>query len=88
MKLQNIICTVLLLCATSVYAADTKTVSLKVEGMTCESCVKKLKKQLSGLCSELQVFLKEEKAVCTYGGSVTTEQIIAEANKTGFQVSL
>jgi len=62
--------------------------TLKIDGMTCDSCVNKVKKQLSGVCHEVHVDLKNGEGMCHYDDPITQEQILSEAQKTGFQVSV
>jgi copper chaperone CopZ len=62
-----------------------KTLRMKIEGMTCGFCVKKLEGQVSSLCKGgLTVDLAKGEGVCRYEAPVTIDQILAEANKTGF----
>lgn len=68
-------------------AAEEQTLKLKIEGMTCGMCEAKVKQQLSSVCKEITVDRGEGKGVCKYESPVTPDQILAEANKTGFKTT-
>lgn len=76
-----------LLVAGVVSAGKSHQAKLKIEGMTCGMCAAKVKKQLKALCSEMSVDVAGGEGVCTYQEPVTVEQIVEEANKTGFKTS-
>lgn len=66
--------------STAGFAAD-KTVTLKVEGMTCESCpymVKKAVKKLKGI-QKIDVTLATQKAVVSFDDSQTSLEAITKA---------
>lgn len=87
---QSIILTasLFLLLAGALLAAESHQAKLKIEGMTCSVCVGKVKKQLKNLCQEIRVDLAKGEGLCTYQSPVTVEQIVSEANKTGFKTSV
>lgn len=68
-------------------AAGEQTLKMKIEGMTCGICEAKVKKQLSLLCKEITIDREKGKGVCKYGPPTTPDQIVQEANKTGFKTS-
>lgn len=69
-------------------AGEPQTLRLKIEGMTCGMCEAKVKQQLSSVCKEISIDRGEGKGLCTYEPPVTPDQIIAEANRTGFKTTL
>ena len=70
---------------------ETKTVTLKVTGMTCMSCsnhVMKALEKVEGVIEPL-VEYKEDRAVVTFNPKLTTVEAIIEAiNKTPYKASL
>lgn len=68
-------------------AAGEQTLKMKIEGMTCGMCEAKVKKQLSSLCKEIMIDREKGEGVCKHEASVTPDQILSEANKTGFKTS-
>ncbi len=84
---QIIIAMMVMLLPSLLSAAEPQTLKMKIEGMTCGMCEAKVKKQLSSLCKEITVDREKGEGVCTYESPTTTEQIIQEANKTGFKTS-
>ena len=70
---------------------ETKTVTLKVTGMTCMSCsnhVMKALEKVEGVIEPL-VEYKEDRAVVTFSPKLTTVEAIIEAiNKTPYKASL
>lgn len=71
-----------------VFADGLKTVTMKIEGMTCSHCVKQVESQLSSLCKDLKIDLEKGEGICRYAPPTTPDQIVAEANKTGFKTTL
>lgn len=67
---------------------ETKTLTLKIEGMTCGACAKKVKRELSKVCDEASVDLQKGEGVCKYQDPVTPDQILKEAKKSGFAISV
>lgn len=78
----------LLLLSNPVVADELKTVTMKIEGLTCDHCVSEVESKLSSLCKNLKVDFKTGEGVCQYVPPVTSDQIVAEANKTGFKTTL
>lgn len=68
-------------------AGETQTLKMKIEGMTCGYCVKKVESQLFPLCKELLIDWEKGEAVCKYEPPMMPEQILSEANKTGFKTT-
>lgn len=68
-------------------AEEPQTLRMKIEGMTCGACAAKVKRQLSSLCKEVTINLEKGEGICQYEASVTPDQIVEEANKTGFKTS-
>lgn len=77
-----------LLLAGAAHAEESRQAKLKIEGMTCSVCVAKVKKQLKPLCQEIRVDLSKGEGLCTYQAPVTVDQIVSEANKTGFKTTV
>ena len=69
-------------------AEELKTARVKIEGMTCGMCAKKVESQLSSLCKEVKVDREKGEGVCKYAPPTTPEQIVAEANKAGFKTTV
>jgi len=70
-----------------VFAGEPQSLKMKIEGMTCGFCEKKVKSQLSSLCKDLSIDREKGEAVCKYEPPATLEQILSEANKTGFKTT-
>lgn len=68
-------------------AGEPQTLKMKIEGMTCGLCEAKVKKQLSPLCKEITINQEKGEGVCKYESPATPDQILSEANKTGFKTS-
>lgn len=68
-------------------AGEPQSLKLKIESMTCGMCEAKVKQQLSSVCKEITVDRGEGKGVCKYESPVTPDQILSEANKTGFKTT-
>ena len=72
-------------------AADAKTVTLNVEGMTCGSCtvtVRTVLKKLDGV-QDATVQLKEKRAIVQYDASkVTPDKMVEAINKAGYKASV
>lgn len=68
-------------------AAGEQTLKIKIEGMTCGMCEAKVKKQLSLLCKEITIDREKGEGICKHEPSVTPDQILSEANKTGFKTT-
>ncbi len=68
-------------------AAEPQILKMKIEGMTCGACSAKVEKKLSPLCKEVKVDHKKGEGICKYESPTTTEQILQEANKTGFRTT-
>jgi copper chaperone CopZ len=69
------------------FAGEPQSLKMKIEGMTCGMCEAKVKSQLSSFCKELSVDRDKGEAVCRYEPPATPEQILSEANKTGFKTT-
>lgn len=78
---------VLLLLSVQLFAAEKQALKMKIEGMTCGMCEAKVKKQLSSVCKEVVIDREKGEGVCSYQAPVTVEQILSEANKTGFKTT-
>lgn len=74
--------------STLAFAEDLKTATMKIDGMTCKHCVGQVEIQLSSLCKHLTIDLEKGEGVCQYAPPVTPEQIVTEANKTGYKTTL
>lgn len=76
----------LLLPALTSAGSEVRTLKMKIEGMTCGMCVKKVEYKLAPLCKkELSVDLKKGEGLCRYETPVTEWQVLTEANKTGLK---
>lgn len=72
-------------------AADTLTVTLKVEGMTCGGCVLGVRKVLGKLdgVGKTEVSYEKQRAVVTYDSvNVTVEQMIAAIKTLGYKATV
>ncbi|MDR2397386.1 MAG: heavy-metal-associated domain-containing protein [Spirochaetaceae bacterium] len=63
------------------------TTSLKIEGMSCEHCVKHVKTALEGIAGvgSAQVSLKENSALVEHGPEVTQEALTAAIIEAGYE---
>jgi len=84
---QIITAIVVLLLPGLLSAAEPQILKLKIEGMTCGMCEAKVKKQLSSVCVTSSADSKKGEGTCVPKAGVTPEQILQEANKTGFKTS-
>ncbi len=70
---------------------DLKEITLKVEGMTCDHCVRRVTKgltQIDGI-SEVEVSLEDKQAKFKYDPSlVAMNDVIAKINDLGYEASL
>ncbi|AEF80887.1 heavy-metal-associated domain-containing protein [Leadbettera azotonutricia] len=62
---------------------------LKVEGMTCEHCVKHVKEALEGVAGvkSAKVSLKDKSAKVDHSDSVTPEKLKAAVTEAGFEAA-
>ncbi|PIR19981.1 MAG: hypothetical protein COV45_08380 [Deltaproteobacteria bacterium CG11_big_fil_rev_8_21_14_0_20_47_16] len=67
--------------------AASQTLQMNIDGMTCGNCAAKVKKTLAPICKEVTVNLKAGTGTCIYDAPVTAEQVLAEAQKTGFTIT-
>ncbi len=86
-RINLFIVMVLVLLAGSLVAGEQQTLKMKIEGMTCGMCEAKVKKQLSSLCKEITIDREKGEGVCKHEASITPDQILLEANKTGFKTT-
>jgi mercuric transport protein len=80
--MKQIIFILTVVVAFSLTAADkTKTVSLNIKGMTCESCVGTVQKALKGVegVKEAKVDLKSNTATVTLASAKTTADVLIKA---------
>ena len=69
--------------------ADARSVELVIGGMTCAYCAARIEKKLNKLDSVVAtVNYTTEKAKVTYAGSVTTEDLVATVEATGYTAAL
>ena len=69
--------------------ADARSVELVIGGMTCASCAARIEKKLNKLDGvSATVNYTTEKAKVTYAGSVTTEDLVATVEATGYTAAL
>ncbi len=90
MKQFMLILTMAAIFTLSLTAADkTKTISLNITGMTCESCVGTVQKALQKVngVKEAKVDLKSSKATVTFAGTTTTDVLIKAVSDAGFTAS-
>ena len=71
-----------------VFTAATRIVNLKVEGMTCASCVGRVERKLKKIGVEPSVNLPLETARVVAPASITDEQLIETIEKAGYRASL
>ncbi len=74
-----------------VLAKDTQSITLKVEGMSCEMCAPAVKKTLSGIegVKEVHVSFDEKKArVKCEQGKANVQEMIKAIKALGFEASL
>ena len=65
-----------------------QTLKMKIDGMTCEMCVKSLETKLAPLCKKsLSVDLKKGEGVCGYESPVTEAEVLAAVQKAGFKAA-
>lgn len=72
-------------------AVEPKTVTLRVEGMTCGGCVLGVRKVLTKLdgVSKAEVSYEDQRAVVTYDpAKVTVEQMIAAIKTLGYKATV
>ncbi|MBI3541593.1 MAG: heavy-metal-associated domain-containing protein [Deltaproteobacteria bacterium] len=50
-------------------------------------CKARVEKQLSSLCKEVSIDREKGEGSCRYESPVTPDQILTEANKTGFKTT-
>lgn len=86
-RISLFIVTVSLFFSANLVAGDQQTLKMKIEGMTCGMCEAKVKKQLSALCQEITIDREKGEGICKHEASITPDQILSEANKTGFKTS-
>ena len=84
---QIIIAAIAMLLPGLLSAGELQTLKMKIDGMTCGQCEAKVKKQLASLCKEITIDLERGEGVCRHEALITTDQILSEANKTGFKTS-
>lgn len=61
-------------------------VDIKVEGMTCGMCEKKIQEELSRLCLESSISYKQGMGHCTYlEGEIGPNDILKAVDKAGYQ---
>lgn len=66
---------------------ETKTLHMKIEGMTCSMCPGMIQEKLSSLCESVSVDYKTGHGECTYEiGKTTEENIVKAVTDTGFKV--
>lgn len=58
---------------------DTKTLHMKIEGMTCSACAAMIKNKLSPLCSATSIDHKSGNGQCTYETSKTNQDAVVKA---------
>ncbi|MUL66901.1 copper-translocating P-type ATPase [Mycobacterium sp. CBMA 234] len=67
----------------------TTSVTLSVGGMTCASCAARIEKRLNRLDGvQASVNFATEQAAVTFGDSVTTEELVAAVEATGYTASI
>jgi mercuric transport protein len=83
--------TALLATSTIAPAVDPKTVTLRVEGMTCGGCVIAVRRVLTRLegVKKTQVSYEKQRAVVTYDpAKVSVEQMIAAIKTLGYKATV
>lgn len=62
---------------------------ISIEGMTCNHCVGRVNKALSGMdgVSEVDVNLEEKRALVTLDKDITDEQFKTEIENTGYKTT-
>lgn len=62
---------------------------ISIEGMTCNHCVGRVNKALSGMdgVSEVDVNLEEKRALVTLDKDITDEQFKTEIGNTGYKIT-
>lgn len=95
MKNLFLILTALLLLGTAAVGAEekaptpknTKTVHMKIEGMTCSVCSAAIQKRLAPLCAAASVDHETGHGECTYQtGKTSQETIVRAVEEAGFKV--
>ncbi len=89
---KNVITTIIILlalvCMDVVYAGESKTVVLKIEGMTCWLCPRAVRKAISKVdgVSDVEVSYKKKEATVSYeGDEKLLDEIIRSVGKAGFK---
>lgn len=71
----------------AVVPKDTKTVHMKIEGMTCSMCSAMITKKLTPLCQTVSIDSKSGDGQCTYEtGKTSQEAIVKAVTDTGYKV--
>ena len=66
---------------------DTKTVHMKIEGMTCSMCSAMITKKLTPLCQTVSIDNKSGEGQCTYEtGKTSQETIVKAVTDAGYKV--
>ena len=66
---------------------DTKTVHMKIEGMTCSMCSAMIKNKLSSLCTATSIDHKTGDGQCTYEvGKTNQDAIVKAVTDAGYKV--
>lgn len=66
---------------------ETKTLHMKIEGMTCSMCPAMIQEKLSSLCESVLVDYKTAQGECTYQiGKTNEENIVKAVTDAGFKV--
>jgi copper ion binding protein len=62
---------------------------LKIDGMSCDHCVKHVKEALEGVAgvSSAQVSLKENSAAVEHGDSVSVDSLKAAVEEAGYEIA-
>ncbi|MBI5631993.1 MAG: cation transporter [Nitrospirae bacterium] len=77
--------------ANPLFAGETKSVTLKVEGMTCTLCPKMVKKALSGIegVKAVQVSFEKKEAFVEYDeGKTNVQEMIKVVDGAGYKASV
>lgn len=66
---------------------DTKTVHMKIEGMTCSMCSAMIQKKLTPLCQSVSIDQKSGEGQCTYEtGKTDQDAIVKVVTDAGYKV--
>ena len=66
---------------------DTKTVHMKIEGMTCSMCSTTIQKKLTSLCQAVSIDHKSGEGQCTYEtGKTNQEAVVKAVTDAGYKV--